>query len=88
MNERFEEIRDASVQVFNPSQYAALASMFQTFVNGAIGACLPNVAAWKDGYDKDLEMSLISDMINMPSDMTRDNLFKGSVAPIHDGHRD
>ena len=76
MNERLEEIRDASVQVFDPSQYAAPASMCQTFANGAIGARFPNFAAWKNGYDKDPEMSLIRDMINMSSNVTKVNLLK------------
>ena len=76
MNERLEEIRDASAQVFDPSQYAAPASMCQTFANGAIVARLPYVAAWKDGYNKDPEMSLIRDMIIMPSNVTKKNLLK------------
>jgi hypothetical protein len=44
VNERLRELRDASVQVFDPSQYTAPVSMCQTFVNSAIGARLLNVA--------------------------------------------
>jgi len=50
--------------------------MCQTFVNGAIGARLPNVAAWKSGYAKCPEMALLIKMINMPSQITKTNILR------------
>ena len=76
VDERLRELRDSSVQVFDPSQYAAPVSMCQTFVNGAIGDRLPNVSAWKSGYAKCPEMALLVEMINMPSKITKKNLLR------------
>ena len=77
----FEELRGANCQVFDPSQYTTLLSMCRSFVNGAIGARHPNDAAWKHGYDNNPEMSLLREMVLMPSKMTK-HIFRMSIVTI------
>ena len=70
------ELRDANCQVFDPSEFAALAALCQAFVSGAIGARLPNLMMWRDAYDKDEEMCHLREMIISPSTITKAKLAK------------
>ena len=62
-------IWDSNCEIFSPNQFAAPAATIQTFVNGAIGACLPSHNRWVEAYAADPECCAIGDLILNPSKM-------------------
>jgi hypothetical protein len=64
------------LQIFDPRSHSAPAAFANVFVNGAVGARLPDVSAWVTAYDSDAECCLIRKMINNPSLVVNKNLSK------------
>eukprot|EP00956_Cyclotella_meneghiniana_P020963 scaffold37640_cov83-Cyclotella_meneghiniana.AAC.2 len=69
-------IREANVELFDPSSHSAPAALANVFVNGAIGTKLPDAAAWSRAYEADQETALILQMIANPALITQTNLLR------------
>ena len=70
------EIRDSNCEVFDPSHHAAPAATCQSFLNGAVGAKLPDADRWISAYKDDPECVQLSSLINNPSLICKDSLLK------------
>ncbi len=68
-------ICDANSEIFLPNQFAApAAATIQTFVNSAIGVCLPSRERWIQAYSANTEMSTILDHVLNPSKINSSTL--------------
>jgi hypothetical protein len=75
-HERLLQIRDANLQIFEPHHIHAPAALANVFVNGAVGARLPDVAAWKAAYAADPMTSHILRLVSNPGLITNESLQK------------
>jgi hypothetical protein len=75
-HDRLRAIRDANLQIYDPSSHSAPAALANVFVNGAIGCRLPDSDAWKRAYTDDAECALILRLISNPALVVNENLAK------------
>jgi hypothetical protein len=74
-HDRLRAIRDANLQIHNPSSHSAPAALANVFVNGAIGCRLPDSDAWKHAYN-DVECAFVLRLISNPALVVNKNLVK------------
>jgi hypothetical protein len=72
--DRCIQIRRSNFKVFEPNQYAAPAACIQTFLNRAIGVCLPSPDQWAQAYLEDTKTAAIIGFVQNPGTITMKNL--------------
>jgi hypothetical protein len=75
-HERLLSIRDANLQLFEPHHLHAPAALSNVFVNGAIGARLPDADTWARAYDADAATSHIKRLVINPGLINNESLQK------------
>ncbi len=53
-------------EIMEPNQYATPAACVQTFLNGAVGICLPTRKRWIEAYKNDPELLTILSFVKNP----------------------
>lgn len=74
--DRLDQIRSANLQLFEPNSPCARAALSNVFVNGAVGARLPDADKWIQAYQADEATSLIIRLIKNPGLITNEILQK------------
>lgn len=72
--ERLIQIRNANIELFDPSRHAAPAACCQAFVNGAVGTRLPGRDQWITAYADDPQTSKIREMVSNPALVVKEHL--------------
>ena len=67
-------IRDLTVEIFKPNQFAAPAATIQAFLSGTVGISLPSCECWIKAYDTDRDLQRIREIVANPSTLSNDSL--------------
>jgi hypothetical protein len=73
-HDRLQAIQTANLQIFEPRHTFAPAALSNVFVSGAIGAKLPDTAAWIRAYEADASTNLIMRLVKNPGLVSKDTL--------------
>jgi hypothetical protein len=73
-NLRLTSIRDANLQLFEPSSVVAPAAMANVFVNGTVSSRMPTHSTWVKAYENDPKSCLLRVLISNPSRITHKSL--------------
>jgi len=68
------QIGSSNFEIFEPTQFAAPAACIQTFLNGAVGVCLPSPEQWAQAYLDDPETSAIIQFVQNPGTISNKSL--------------
>ena len=67
-------VRDSNCELFSPNRVAAPAATIQSFVNGAIGTCLPSQSRWVAAYNNDTVCTIIRELVLHPGKICKSTL--------------
>ena len=74
IHDRLVSIRDANLEIFEPSLNQPPVNHVQAFLNGSIGTKMPTPDTWKREYEADEETRLLKQLILDPSRISKDSL--------------
>jgi hypothetical protein len=84
----FDQIHDRCIHIwsrnfnfFQPNRFAAPVVCIQTFLNGAVGICLPTHESWIKAYSDNAEMSAIRPFIVNPGTISQRSLEASNLNP-------
>jgi hypothetical protein len=60
-------IRNSTLEIFEPNQFAAPAATIQAFLGSAVSTTLPSCARWIQAYDSDKDLCLIRSIVTNSS---------------------
>ncbi|KAL3794570.1 hypothetical protein HJC23_008026 [Cyclotella cryptica] len=69
-----DNIRNANIELFDPSRHAAPAACCQAFVNGAVGTSPTGRDQWITAYAADPQTSKIKEMVSNPALVVKEHL--------------
>ncbi len=75
------QIRSHNFEICEPNQYAAPAAYAETYLNGAIGVCMPSLDVWVKAYAEDPALLAVLHFVKNPGTISQCSLEDAKLDP-------